>query len=220
MSEPRDRTAAFALEPAASDEAAVLARLIAGDQEAFEALVHAHHGSMLRVARLFIAKQDVAEEVVQETWLAVLRALRSFEGRSSLKTWIFRILANRARTRAVREARVIPFAELAATEEESGGDDIERRFAADGHWSDPPSDWKVRTPEALVLRQEVMAQLAVALEALPPAQRAVVTLRDVEGWPSEDVCDSLQISEGNQRVLLHRGRIRLRAALAAALGQR
>jgi RNA polymerase sigma-70 factor (ECF subfamily) len=158
--------------------------------------------------------------VVQDTWLAVLRGLKTFEARASLKTWIFRILANRARTRAVRESRVVPFAELAAADQDGAEEDLERRFSAAGHWTDPPTDWKVETPEALVLRGEVMAHLTTALDALPSAQRAVVTLRDVEGWSSEDVCESLQISDGNQRVLLHRGRIRLRAALAAALGHR
>jgi RNA polymerase sigma-70 factor, ECF subfamily len=204
----------------ASDDAAVIARLLAGEEAAFDALVAAYHGSMLRVARVFLSKPDLAEEVVQETWLAVLRGLRAFEGRSSLKTWIFRILANRARSRATREARVVPFAELAAAADEHGEADIERRFTAGGAWADPPTDWQIETPETLVLRQEVMAHLAVALESLPPAQRSVVTLRDVEGWTAGEVCESLQISDGNQRVLLHRARTRLRAALAASLGER
>jgi RNA polymerase sigma-70 factor (ECF subfamily) len=203
-----------------SDDAAVVARLLAGDEAAFDTLVSAYQGSMLRVARVFLSKPDVAEEVVQETWLAVLRGLRAFEGRASLKTWIFRILANRARSRATREARVVPFAELASADDEQSDADLERRFSADGQWADPPTDWRVHSPEALVLRQEVMQHLLTALEALPPAQRTVVTLRDVDGWSSEDVCESLEISEGNQRVLLHRARTRLRAALAASLGQR
>lgn len=205
---------------AVSDDAAVVARLLAGDEAAFDTLVSAYQGSMLRVARVFLSKPDVAEEVVQETWLAVLRGLRAFEGRASLKTWIFRILANRARSRATREARVVPFAELASADDEQSDADLERRFSADGQWTDPPTDWRVHSPEALVLRQEVMQHLLTALEALPPAQRTVVTLRDVDGWSSEDVCESLEISEGNQRVLLHRARTRLRAALAASLGQR
>jgi len=205
---------------AVSDDAAVVARLLAGDEAAFDTLVSAYQGSMLRVARVFLSKPDVAEEVVQETWLAVLRGLRAFEGRASLKTWIFRILANRARGRATREARVVPFAELASADDEQSDADLERRFSADGQWTDPPTDWRVHSPEALVLRQEVMQHLATALEALPPAQRTVVTLRDVDGWSSEEVCESLEISEGNQRVLIHRARTRLRAALAASLGQR
>ena len=202
-------------------EREVIARLLAGDEAAFEALVSAHHGAMLRVARIFLSKPDVAEEVVQETWLVVLRGLGAFEGRSSLKTWIFRILANRARSRASREVRVVPFAELAAAEGDGGLDaEIERRFAADGHWQTPPADWAVHSPEGLMLRQEAMRHLGEALEQLPPAQRSVVTLRDVDGWSATEVCAALQITEANQRVLLHRARSRLRRALEDALGPR
>ena len=155
-------------------EREVIARLLAGDEAAFDALVTAHHGAMLRVARIFISKPDVAEEVVQETWLVVLRGLAAFEGRSSLKTWIFRILANRARSRATREVRVVPFAELASAESDEGLDaELERRFAADGHWQIPPADWQVHSPEGLLLRQEAMRHLGEALEApaARPAQR-------------------------------------------------
>jgi RNA polymerase sigma-70 factor (ECF subfamily) len=202
-------------------EREVIARLLAGDEAAFDALVTAHHGAMLRVARIFISKPDVAEEVVQETWLVVLLGLAAFEGRSSLKTWIFRILANRARSRATREVRVVPFAELASTEGDGGIDaELERRFAADGHWQVPPADWHVDSPEGLMLRQEAMRHLGEALEHLPPAQRSVVTLRDVDGWSAADVCAALQITEANQRVLLHRARTRLRRALEEVLGPR
>lgn len=202
-------------------EREVIARLLAGDEAAFDALVAAHHGAMQRVARIFLGKPDVAEEIVQETWLIVLRGLAAFEGRSSLKTWIFRILANRARSRASREIRVVPFAELASTEGDGGIDaELERRFAADGHWQAPPADWAVHSPEGLMLRQEAMRHLGEALEQLPPAQRSVVTLRDVDGWSAAEVCSALQISEGNQRVLLHRARSRLRRALEDALGPR
>jgi RNA polymerase sigma-70 factor (ECF subfamily) len=175
---------------------------------------------MLRFARIFIRRADVAEEVVQETWLAVLRGLPAFEGRSSLKTWIFRILANRARTRASREARVVPFAELAAADEDGAAETVlEQRFTADGQWTLPPTDWQVRSPEALVLRQEVMHHLEGAMEALPPSQRTVVTLRDVDGWTATEVCAALQITEANQRVLLHRARSRLRRALEEVVGR-
>ena len=202
-------------------EREVIARLLAGDEAAFDALVTAHHGAMLRVARIFISKPDVAEEVVQETWLVVLRGLAAFEGRSSLKTWIFRILANRARSRATREVRVVPFAELVSAERDEGLDaELERRFAADGHWQTPPADWQVHSPEGVLLRQEAMRHLGEALERLPPAQRSVVTLRDVDGWSASDVCAALQISEANQRVLLHRARTRLRGALEEVLGPR
>ncbi len=205
---------------AGDDDRRLVAALRLGDEAAFVAVLDRHHTAMIRLAARYVPNEAVAEEVVQETWLAVLRGLRAFEGRASLKTWIFRILANRARSRATREARVVPFAELASAEDEQSDADLERRFSADGQWTDPPTDWRVHSPEALVLRQEVMQHLATALEALPPAQRTVVTLRDVDGWSSEEVCESLEISEGNQRVLLHRARTRLRAALAASLGQR
>ena len=174
---------------------------------------------MLRFARNFISRADVAEEVVQETWLAVLKGLPAFEGRSSIKTWIFHILANRARTRAVREGRVIPFADLAAPDDETFDPDMAARFAEGGSWSEPPTPWGADTPESILLRQEAMDQFKAALEDLPPAQRTVVTLRDVEGWSAEDACNVLQISETNQRVLLHRARTRLRRALEGVLAR-
>jgi RNA polymerase sigma-70 factor (ECF subfamily) len=195
----------------------LLVRLLSGDEAAFETLVARLHRPMLRFARTFISRADVAEEVVQETWLAVLRGLQAFEGRSSLKTWIFHILANRARTRATRDARVIPFADLVAADDQTADTILESRFTPDGRWSEPPARWQVETPEALLMRGEVMARLEAALETLPPAQRSVVTLRDVEGLSSEEVCNVLEIRETNQRVLLHRGRIRLRRDLADAL---
>ena len=198
----------------------LIERLLRGDESSFEALVSAHHGTMFRVARTFVSKPDVAEEVVQETWLAVLRGLTSFEGRSSLRTWIFRILANRARTRATREARVVPFAELSNRGDASDEGDTIERFTASGTWAEPPADWQVHTPEALVLRAEAIDHLARALAELPRAQRAVVTLRDVDGWSASEVCAALDVSEANQRVLLHRGRSRLRKALDASLGVR
>jgi len=204
--------------PGAGDRE-LLERLLAGDEAAFETLVAMLHRPMLRFVRTFISRADVAEEVVQETWLTVLRGLQGFEGRSSLKTWIFHILANRARTRATRDARVVPFADLLAADDESGDAILESRFTPNGRWSEPPARWQVNTPEALLLRGEVMGQLEAALETLSPAQRIVVTLRDVEGLSSQDVCNVLEISETNQRVLLHRGRTRLRRDLADALGR-
>jgi RNA polymerase sigma-70 factor, ECF subfamily len=197
-----------------------LQRLLAGDEAAFEALVAEHHGPMLRFARHFISRPDVAEEVVQETWLAVLRGLDRFEGRSSLKTWIFHILANRARSRAVREGRVVPFADVGRADQDAFDTDLASRFGPDGQWSHPPAPWDVDTPEAIALRKEAMEQLEVALEALPPAQRTVVRLRDVEGWPADEVCNVLEITETNQRVLLHRARTRLRQSLEGALTRR
>jgi RNA polymerase sigma-70 factor (ECF subfamily) len=197
----------------------LLARLLKGEEAAFETLVGALHTPMLRFVRIFLRKPDVAEEVVQETWLAVLRGLPSFEGRSSLKTWIFHILSNRARSRAIREGRVIPFAELGGPGDEARDSELEDRFSPDGRWSEPPARWQVDTPEAIALRREAMQQLEAALETLPDAQRTVVTLRDVEGWSAQDVCNVLDISETNQRVLLHRARTRLRRTLGEALGR-
>jgi len=194
-------------------------RLLAGDEAAFEDLVAANQGPMLRFARNFISRADVAAEVVQETWLAVLKGLTAFEGRSSLKTWIFHILANRARTRAVREGRVIPFADLAAPDDEALDSDMASRFAEGGGWCQPPAPWEADTPESILLRKEAMDRFQAALETLPPAQRTVVTLRDVEGWSAGDACNVLQISETNQRVLLHRARTRLRRALEGVLAR-
>jgi RNA polymerase sigma-70 factor (ECF subfamily) len=194
-------------------------QLLAGDEAAFEALVSAHHGPMLRFVRNFVSRADVAEEVVQETWLAVLKGLAAFEGRSSLKTWIFHILANRARTRAVREGRVIPFADLGSPDDDALDSDMASRFSEGGGWSQPPAPWEADTPESILLRQEAMDQFQAALETLPPAQRTVVTLRDVEGWSAEEACNILEISETNQRVLLHRARTRLRRALEGVLAR-
>lgn len=205
---------------AAQDDRELVERLLKGDEAAFEALVASLHGSMLRFARSFVSKPDVAEEVVQETWLAVLKGLDAFERRSSLKTWIFHILANRARSRATRESRVVPFADLGPPEHDGPEAGEELSFTAVGKWSEPPPPWQVDTPEALVLRREAVEQLERALEALPPAQRTVVTLRDIEGLTAPEVCNVLQISETNQRVLLHRARTRLRQALNGVLGHR
>lgn len=203
----------------APSDAQLRDRLLAGDEEAFECLVAALHGPMLRFARQFISRADVAEEVVQETWLAVLNGLSAFEGRSSLKTWVFHILANRARTRAVREGRVVPFADLGQPDDDGIDPDLAARFSSGGMWSQPPAGWSADTPEAILLRREAMARFEEALDTLPPAQRTVVTLRDVDGLSAEDVCNILDISETNQRVLLHRARTRLRRALEGVLSR-
>jgi RNA polymerase sigma-70 factor (ECF subfamily) len=183
--------------------------LLRGDAEAFARLVDEHHDTMLRVARAMLRDTAVAEEVVQETWLAVLDGLGTFEGRSSLRTWMFRILSNRAYTRAKREGRTIPFSAFAGEDEEP----VEaERFDATGHWVDPPDRWRA-TPERLVGDAEVLARVAVAIEALPERQRAVLVLRDVNGWSSDEVRNALDLSETNQRVLLHRARTKIRADL-------
>lgn len=186
-------------------------RILAGEESAFAELVDEYHGAMVRLAHAYVPSSSVASEVVQETWMAVLKGLSGFEGRSALKTWIFRILINRAKTRGVREGRTIPFAAMETEDGEPAVDPA--RFTRRGGWSDAPPTWEVDTPEALLERREAMDALSEALENLPPQQKLVVTLRDVEGWDSKDVCNALDISETNQRVLLHRGRTKLRRLL-------
>jgi RNA polymerase sigma-70 factor (ECF subfamily) len=173
--------------------------------------------SLLRLARTFVRDRAVAEEVVQETWLAVLNGIDRFEGRSSLKTWIFQILSNRARTRAVRERRSAPFSALAgeAGDDEAAVDADRFRPAGDrwvGHWAAAPSDWS-HLPEERLLGRETLERVHEAIRALPPRQADVLVLRDVEGWEPDEVCDALGISDGNQRILLHRARSKVRAAL-------
>jgi len=168
---------------------------------------------MERLARVYVHSADLAAEVVQETWMAVLHGLQRFEGRSALKTWIFRILTNKAKTRGVREGRTVPFSSLGREDDDRGPAVDADRFTSKGRWADPPSGWGHGTPEAILQRKDSMQALQEAIATLPPGQRAVVTMRDIDGWDSEDVCNVLEISETNQRVLLHRGRSKLRGAL-------
>jgi len=190
-----------------------LEALLRGEERAFTALVDAHGAGMLRIARLYVRDRAVAEEVVQEAWLGVLRGIERFEGRSALRTWLYRIVANVARTRAVREARTVPLSSLAGADEPAVPPE---RFhgAGDlwaGHWSSPPTDWS--RPEQELLSAEARTQIAAAIEALPASQRRVIALRDVEGWSADEVCSVLELSEANQRVLLHRARSAVRRAL-------
>jgi RNA polymerase sigma-70 factor (ECF subfamily) len=196
-------------------DAELVAALRAGDEDAYRAVVREWHSPLLRVAQIFTPSRAVAEEVVQETWLRVLRALDRFEGRSAFRTWVFRILVNTAKTRAQREGRTIPFSALqdawrvpeAAVEPE--------RFLADDHpqhpggWASPPRE----LPEERLLAAETRERIAAAIERLPASQRAVISLRDIEGWSSDEVRNALDLSEVNQRVLLHRARSRVRQAL-------
>jgi RNA polymerase sigma-70 factor, ECF subfamily len=196
------------------DDAQIVEALRAGDEEAFRELAHMLHPSLLRVAQIYVPTRAVAEEVVQETWLAVLEGIDRFEGRSSLKTWIFRILANRAKTRAERERRTIPFSALQPDRVPEPALDPERfRDSEDGrwpgHWSSAPQPW----PEDKLLAAETREKLAEAIEALPASQRAVISLRDLEGWSADEVCNALDLTETNQRVLLHRARSKVRNAL-------
>ena len=200
---------------AAPDEAELLARLRDGDERAFETLVDRHYSTMLAVARGYVKSRSVAEEVVQEAWLGVLKGLDRFEGRSSLRTWIIRIVANIARTRGAREARSVPLSSLAPEGEEAAVDPDRFRSQQDafpGHWRAYPSDWQA-LPEHSLLGRETLELVMAVVSGLPPAQREVITLRDITGCSAEEVCDALDISGGNQRVLLHRARSRVRAAL-------
>ena len=198
---------------APSDDKVLVARLRAGDSHAFDALVRRHHGRLVRLARLFVSTDASAEEVVQDAWVAVLDQLDAFEERSSLLTWISRILVNRAKTRGVREARSLPFSAMAEDDAE-GGDPVDAsRFTDRGAWSAPPTRWDDETPERLVGNQQAMAILDEELRQLPERQRVVVVLRDTLGWTAEEVCNVLEVNETNQRVLLHRARSRLRARL-------
>jgi RNA polymerase sigma-70 factor (ECF subfamily) len=196
-----------------AEDARLVDGLRRGDEAAFRALMREYGAAMLRLAQMYVSSRAVAEEVVQEAWLGVLNGIGRFEGRSSLKTWIFQIVANTAKTRGVREARSLPFSAL-------GGDDDpvvdpdrfmgpEERYA--GHWSAPPESW-AGGPEAL-LAAETLEVIRRAIEELPPSQQAVITMRDVEGLTAEEVRNALDVSETNQRVLLHRARAKVRQAL-------
>ena len=203
-----------------SSEAELLEALRAGDEDAFAELVREYHPSLVRVARIYVPTQAAAEEVAAETWLAVLNGLDRFEGRSSLRTWIFRILTNIAKTRAVRDGRTLPFSALqdparvpeAAVDADRFLDPEHPRWP--GHWAARPEPW----PEDALIASETRDVIAEAIEALPASQRTVITLRDVQGWSSDEVRNALDLSETNQRVLLHRARSKVRAALESYLG--
>jgi RNA polymerase sigma-70 factor (ECF subfamily) len=199
-----------------SDDVDLIARLRAGDEDAFARLLDSLGPSMRRVARMYVSSDAVADEVVQDAWIGVLKGLDGFEGRSSLRTWIFRILVNIAKTRGVRESRSVPFAALA-------GDDLDRpawdpsAFLGPGedwagHWSTLPFDWR-GLPEERVGGAETLRTIREAIDGLPPMQAEVIRLRDQMGWTSEEVRNALELTETNQRVLLHRARASVRRAL-------
>ncbi|MFL5758086.1 MAG: RNA polymerase sigma factor [Thermomicrobiales bacterium] len=199
------------------DDADLVGALRNRDESAFLALIQRYQGSLLRMAMLYVPNRATAEEVVQETWLGVLQGIDRFEARSSLKTWLFRILTNRAKTRGEREARTIPFS-TAWQQEDDGERAVDPgRFLPPGHqyaghWAAFPSNWD-ELPEERFVSIETRERVEQAIATLPPVQREVITLRDVEGWGSDEVCNSLNISETNQRVLLHRARSKVRLAL-------
>ncbi len=218
MAPSRDVASGASYAPEA-DDARVVAALRRRDEAAFVALVARHQPLMLRVAGTFVRSAAVAEEVVQETWVGVLNGIDRFEARSSLKTWIFRILCNRAKTRGVRESRTVPMSALGDTD--AGGDDgaVDPSCFLDadhprwaGHWAAQPPAWD-GLPERRLLHRETFDRVREAIVALPARQREVIVLRDVAGWEPEEVCAALEISAGNQRVLLHRARSQVRRAL-------
>jgi RNA polymerase sigma-70 factor (ECF subfamily) len=196
-----------------------VAALRAGDEAAFLALVNRHHAAMIRVAAMYVGSRSIAEEVAQEAWIGVLKGLHLFEGRSSLKSWIFQICVNCAKSRGVREVRSVPLSSLGPADGTEGPSVPAERFRDEGiwtgHWAQPPEAWaddRLGTAELAALVREGIA-------TLPPSQRQVMTLRDVEGWDSVEVCELMEISEGNQRVLLHRARAKVRAFVEGRLGR-
>lgn len=191
------------------EDAELVTRLRSGDEEAFRLVVGRYHTSMLRLAQTMVPTRAVAEEVVQDTWLGLVRGIKGFEGRSSLRTWLFHVLVNRARTTGVRERRPGTGGPAGPTVDPS-------RFGPHGNWADPPVPWPDDVDDRLVAK-ELAARIRPRIDELPDLQRQVVCLRDIEGLSSAEVCGLLGISEGNQRVLLHRGRARLRGMLEAEL---
>ena len=209
---------------AQSTDEVLLAALRRGDEAAFAALVDQYHATLTRLAMLYVRDRAVAEDVVQEGWLGLLRGLDTFEGRASLKTWLSRIVVNRARTRAVREGRSVAFSALARAEIDMVDPAVDPSRFRDpgdarwpGHWRLPPAAEDL--PEQRMLAAELTDRVREALDELPAAQRQVVSLRDIDGWTAAEVCQALDLSEGNQRVLLHRGRSKVRAALETYLAQ-
>jgi len=202
---------------ASPEDLQLVRALRAGDEVAFMMLVERYGPAMLRLARMYVPSRTVAEDVVQEAWLGVLKGLEGFQGRSSLRTWIFRILVNTAKTRGQRESRSIPFSSLWSPDPQSEPAVAPERFRPAGDqwpnsWLDKPTSWE-GVPEDRLLSQETLDHIQASIDGLPPNQREVIRLRDVLGWSSEEVCDALDISATNQRVLLHRARSKVRAAL-------
>lgn len=198
-----------------------LEALLRRDEMAFVRLVERYQSTLLGLATLYVRRREIAEEVVQETWLAVIRGIDQFEGRSSLKTWLFSIATNRARTRAAQEARRVTISQLAQEELDRQEElvDPERLHGEPLHWKVKPESWAA-TPESELLTRESMGILRATIDRLPPVQREVLRLRDIEGLASIEVCNILEISETNQRVLLHRARVKVRDALESFRGRR
>jgi len=203
-----------------SADADMIERLLAGDETTFMMLVDQNQPAMLRLAQMYVSSRAVAEEVVQEAWIGILKGLPMFEGRSSLRTWMYKIVTNVAKTRGVREGRSLPFSALVGEHDDpvdpswfQGSDD-----PFPGGWRTFPDDWR-GIPEDRLLGRETLDHISRALDGMPPMQAEVVRLRDVHGWSSDEVCNALDLTETNQRVLLHRGRSRIRRDLDAYLSE-
>ena len=196
---------------ASPDDLQLIALLRAGDEAAFASLVRMYNRSLKRLARMFVSNDASADDVVSEVWLAVLTGLDRFEGRSSLRTWIFRIATNIAKTRGVRESRSVPLSSLGGADEEGAAGDA-TRVVKEGWWTGPLRSWDADAAR-IALDEEAMARIQAEIDRLPAVQRAVITLRDVQGLSSEEVCELLDVTPGNQRVILHRARAKVRAAL-------
>jgi RNA polymerase sigma-70 factor, ECF subfamily len=203
-----------------AEETRLVEGLRARDEAAFALLVREHGASMLRVARLYVRDRQVAEEVVQDAWLGALNGIGRFEGRSSLKTWLFRILTNTAKTRALREGRSVPFSALAREQGTDRAVDADRFLGPDdrypGYWGMPPARWS-GAPEERLVASETLELIGAEIDKLPAAQAVVITMRDIEGLAADEVCTALGISDTNQRVLLHRARAAVRRALEGYL---
>lgn len=202
---------------AAVDEAVLVEALRRGDEAAFMALVDRYHGALVRTAMLYVRDREVAEEVAQEAWIGALAGIDRFEGRSALSTWLFRIVSNKAKTRGRRESRSVPFSALDGRDGDDGEAAVERALAAEPALTGraAPDDWT--SLDDRLLADEALAVVDAAIAELPERQREVILLRDVEGWESEEVCNALDVSASNQRVLLHRARAKVRQALEAYL---
>jgi RNA polymerase sigma-70 factor, ECF subfamily len=201
----------------AQSQVELLEALRAGDEAVFARLVDELSPGLLRLARVYVSTDSAAEEVVQETWIGVLKGLDGFEARSTLKTWVFRILVNVAKTRGVRDARSVPFSSLDVTAGEDRALDPDRFFGDEharfpGHWAIAPAPW----PEDAVWTADAMRLVRDTVDRLPRSQREVITLRDIIGCTAAETCSALELSEANQRVLLHRARAKVRGALERA----
>ena len=210
------------IEPITDGDVNLIERLRSGDESAFLTLIDRYHNPMIRLAQSYVRCAGIAEEVVQEAWMGVLHGIDRFEGRSGLKTWLFTILVNRAKTRGEKEGRSICFSdcfggdsEMSQSKQAFSVSPERFRLASDcwpDQWVSNPNRWEIR-PEDHALQQELQAKILREIEKLPQTQKLVITMRDIEGWTSEEVCGILEISQSNQRVLLHRARSRVRDAL-------